>query len=94
VDDAEYKDGVAGLGTEVTLESDDEMTTWWILGEGEQHHGDHVVSFQAPVGRALVGRTIGDEVELGEGELRRRYRVVSVERRLPPAENAPSETPA
>jgi transcription elongation factor GreA len=94
VDDAEYKDGVVGLGTEVTLESDEELTTWWILGEGEQHHGDHVVSFQAPVGRALVGRSIGDEVELGEGERRRRYRVVSVERRLPPAENAASESPA
>ena len=94
VDDAEYKDGVAGLGTEVTLESDDEVTTYWILGEGEHHHGEHVVSFQAPVGRALVGRSIGDEVELGEGEQRRRYRVVSVERRLPPAESAPSAAPA
>ncbi|TMQ58625.1 MAG: hypothetical protein E6K72_02395 [Candidatus Eisenbacteria bacterium] len=94
VDDAEYKDGVVGLGTEVTLESDDELTTWWILGEDEQHHGDHVVSFQAPVGRALLGLSIGDEVELGDGERRRRYRVVSVERRLPPAESAASETPA
>src|SRR5207249_5567293 len=76
VDDVEYKDGVVGLGTEVTLESDDEVATWWILGEGEQHHGDHVVSFQAPVGRALLGLSIGDEVELGDGERRRRYRVV------------------
>jgi len=94
VDDAEYKDGVVGLGTEVTLESEDDVTTWWILGEDEQHHGDHVVSFQAPVGRALVGLAIGDEVELGEGERRRRYRVVSVERRLPPAESAANEAPA
>jgi len=91
VDDAEYKDGVVGLGTEVTLEGEAEVTTWWILGEGEHHHGDHVVSFQAPVGRSLVGRSIGDEVELGEGEGRRRYRVVSVERKLPPAESATRE---
>ena len=91
VDDAEYKDGVVGLGTEVTLEADDEVTAYWILGEGEHHHGDHVVSFQAPVGRALVGRTIGDQVELGEGESRRRYRVVSVERKLPPAESPTPE---
>jgi transcription elongation GreA/GreB family factor len=33
-----------------------------------------------------MGRSIGDEVELGEGEQRRRYRVVSVERKLPPSE--------
>jgi transcription elongation factor GreA len=86
VDEAEFKDGIVGLGAEVTLESDDEVTTYWILGEGEHHHGDHVISFQSAVGRALMGLGIGDETELGEGERRRRYRVISVERRLPPAE--------
>jgi transcription elongation factor GreA len=84
VEDMEYKDGVVGVGTEVTLEAEGEVASYWILGEGEQHLGDHVISFRTPVGRALAGRAIGDEVELGEGERRRRMRVVSVERRLPP----------
>jgi len=92
VDEAEYKDGVVGLGSEVALESDDEVTTFWILGEGEQHHGDHVISFQSPVGRALMGLGIGDEAELGEAEHRRRYRVVSIERRLPPVEGTDAVT--
>jgi transcription elongation factor GreA len=83
VEDAEFKDGIVGLGSEVTLESDDAVTSFWILGEGEQHHGENVVSFQAPVGRALVGRQIGDEIELGEAGNKRRWRVVSIERRLP-----------
>lgn len=83
VEDASVQDGVAGLGTEVVLESADEMTTYWILGEGEQHLGEHVVSFQAPIGKALVGKGIGDEVEIGETP--KRYRIVSVERKLPPA---------
>jgi transcription elongation factor GreA len=87
VDDVELRDGVVGPGTEVVLESDRDITTYWILGEDEHHHGAHVVSFQAPVGRALVGRAIGDEVTLEE----RRYRIVSVERKLPPAEET---TPA
>jgi transcription elongation factor GreA len=91
VDDVEHKDGIVGLGTEVVLESDEDVVTFWILGEEEHHHGERVISFQAPVGRALVGRTIGDEVEIGEGAQRRRYRVVSVERKLPPSESpAPS----
>jgi transcription elongation factor GreA len=88
VEDAELKDGVAGLGTEVVLESDREVTTYWILGEDEHHHGTHVVSFQAPVGRALMGKAIGDEVVIGD----RSFRVVSVERKLPP--NATHEQPA
>ncbi len=87
VDDVEYHDGVAGLGTEVVLEGgDQELRTFWILGEDEHHHGENVVSFQAPVGRALMGRAIGDELELGEGAERRRWRIVSVERRLPLSE--------
>ena len=91
VDDMEHKDGVVGLGTEVVLESDTDVQTWWILGDSEHHHGSHVVSFQAPVGRALMGHAIGDEVELGEGDLRRTYRIVSVERRLPPKESEAAE---
>lgn len=83
VEDASVQDGVVGLGTEVVLESDDEMTTYWILGEGEQHLGEHVVSFQAPIGKTLVGKGIGDEVSLGE--VPKRYRIVSVERKLPPS---------
>uniref|UniRef100_A0A832ML25 Transcription elongation factor GreA n=1 Tax=Eiseniibacteriota bacterium TaxID=2212470 RepID=A0A832ML25_UNCEI len=88
VEDMDWKDGVVGVGTEVTLESDDEVTSYWILGEGEHHLGDHVISFRTPVGRALMGRGIGDEVELGEGERRRRYRVVTIDRKLPPHSGA------
>jgi transcription elongation factor GreA len=94
VDDIEHKDGIVGLGAEVVLEGDSEVVTYWVLGEEEHHHGEHVVSFQAPVGRALMGRSIGDEIELGDTEQRRRFRIVSIERKLPPAEStaAPSST--
>jgi len=39
-----------------------------------------------------MGRAIGDDVELGEGPQRRRYRIVSIERRLP-ASAAPAGSP-
>lgn len=90
VDDLAHKDGIVGLGTEVVLESEQDMVTYWVLGDDEHHHGEHVVSHQAPVGRTLMGRTIGDDLVLGEGDQRRTYRVVSVERKLPPRE--PSAT--
>jgi transcription elongation factor GreA len=88
VDDATITDGVVGLGTEVVLEGEREMMTYWVLGEGEQHHGDHVISFQSAVGRVLMGHAIGDEIELSleaDGNSRR-YRIVSVEKKLPPEE--------
>ncbi|HEV2104383.1 MAG TPA: GreA/GreB family elongation factor [Candidatus Eisenbacteria bacterium] len=85
VEDAEFRDGVIGLGTEVVLASGEERVSYWILGDGEQHLGANVISHQAPIGRALVGHGVGEELELGEGDARRRWRVLSVERKLPPA---------
>jgi transcription elongation factor GreA len=93
VEEAELKDGIVGLGTEVVLESEHAMTTYWILGEGEHHHGEQVISFQTPVARVLMGKAIGDEVEIDIDGARRRYRVVSVERKLPP-HDAGAETVA
>ncbi len=83
VEDAEYREGIVGLGTEVALASGDERTSYWILGDGEQHLGANVISFQAPIGKSLVGKTVGDEVEIGEGG--KRWRVESVVRKLPRA---------
>ncbi|MBI1796430.1 MAG: GreA/GreB family elongation factor, partial [Candidatus Eisenbacteria bacterium] len=88
VEEADLKDGIVGLGTEVVLESDAEISTYWILGEGEHHLGEHVISFQTPVARALIGHAIGDEVEIESDGGTRRYRVVSVERKLPPQPEA------
>jgi transcription elongation factor GreA len=87
VEDVEFRDGIVGLGSEVTLEANGKTVTYWVLGEGEHHLGDNVLSFQAPVGRALMGRAVGDEVEVGEGKERRRYLVVSVQRKIPASES-------
>ena len=81
VEESDYREGVVGLGTEVELVSGDERTSYWILGDGEQHLGANVISFQAPIGRALVGHAVGDDVALGEGG--RSWRIERVARRLP-----------
>ncbi len=90
VEDAEYHEGVAGLGTEVVLESESETMSYWILGDGEHHLGDHVISHQTPIAKAILGHGVGDALELGDGEQRRTWRVRSIKRRLPPAETPSS----
>ncbi len=93
VEDTDFVKGIAGLGTEVTLVSEDDNVSYWILGDGEHHLGENVISHQAAIARSLVGRAIGDAVELGEGEARRVWRIESVDRKLPPApEGAPSNS--
>jgi transcription elongation factor GreA len=77
--------GVAGPGTEVTIE--DAQTgareALWILGEGDDLHGEHVISYMAPLGKLLAGRREGDEVAIARGGAERRYRVASVVVRVP-----------
>jgi len=90
VEDAEFREGIAGLGTEVVLESGTDTTSYWILGDGEHHLGTHVISHQTPIAKAILGRGIGDSLDLGEGDTPRTWRVRSVTRRLPPAETPSS----
>ena len=84
VEDADFRDGVAGLGTEVVLDGNGETRSYWILGDGEHHLGDHVISHQTPIAKAIVGRSVGDAVELVENEQKRAWTIRSVTRRLPP----------
>lgn len=84
VEDADFKDGVAGLGTEVVLVDGGETRSYWILGDGEHHLGDHVISHQTPIAKAIVGRSVGDAVQLVEQEQKRTWTLQSVTRRLPP----------
>ena len=90
VEDAEFREGVAGLGTEVVLESGPETMSYWILGDGEHHLGAHVISHMTPIAKAILGHGIGDSLELGDGDERKTWRVRSVTRRLPPAETPSS----
>jgi transcription elongation factor GreA len=91
VEDAEYRDGIAGLGTEVLLVSDEDSISYWILGDGEHHLGENVISHQAAIAKAILGHRVGEAVALGEGDARREWRIESIARKLPPA---PESTPA
>jgi transcription elongation factor GreA len=50
-----------GLGSKVTLRSDDgEEETWILVSPQEANSLDGTISTQSPVGEALVGRRVGD----------------------------------
>jgi transcription elongation factor GreA len=50
-----------GLGSKVTLRSDDgEEETWILVSPQEANTLDGTISTQSPVGEALIGRRVGD----------------------------------
>jgi transcription elongation factor GreA len=84
IDDLEFADDVIGLGAEVTLEFEGgETRTMWLLGDGDDIHGPEVVSYRAPLGRALQAGRLGETVEIPTGEAMVSAIVRSIRHRLP-----------
>jgi transcription elongation factor GreA len=71
------RDGV-GLGSRVRFEADGHAGELTIVGSTEADPGQGRVSAASPVGRALMGRRAGDEVEVVTPSRRLHYRIVEV----------------
>jgi len=89
--------GEVGPGSYVVVRRLDgpgaDTRAFWLLGEGDSRFGPEVVSCSAPIGRALLGRSVGDEVRLDLADGPLRVQVLSSEVRIPRDEPAPSTAP-
>ena len=53
------------FGATVTLlDEDDKPLKWQIVGQTEADAKNGRISYDSPIGRALIGRTLEDEVEV------------------------------
>jgi transcription elongation factor GreA len=66
-----------GIGSKVTLESDGEKDEYHIVASVEADPMMGKISNESPVGKALLGKKVGDEVEVVTN-IKAKYRVVSV----------------
>ncbi len=68
-----------GLGSVVTVEEDDGTeATYTIVGASESNPSAGRISSSSPVGRALVGHDVGDDIEVATPAGSLRYRVVAI----------------
>jgi len=72
------EDGVIRLGSVVTVCLGDKEYTWKILGEREVRPGSGQISYHSPVGNALLGHKVGDDVEVRLAERTVTYSIVAV----------------
>jgi transcription elongation GreA/GreB family factor len=56
--------GLIELGSTVTLESENKLTTFQILGSYETNPGMGTISHESPLGSALMYKKVGDEVSI------------------------------
>ena len=77
-------EGEVGFGTWVTVEDDEgHQATWRIVGPDEADARRGSVSALSPVGRALVGRGVGENVEVERPGGAREYTILQVRRNRP-----------
>ena len=77
--DAPDSGGRVGLGSQVTVEAEDETITYTIVGASESDPKGGRISSSSPVGRALVGRDVGDVVLVRTPAGEREYRIVAID---------------
>jgi transcription elongation factor GreA len=67
-----------GLGSKVTVEIEGETIDYTIVGASESDPSAGRISSSSPVGRALVGRDIGDVIAVATPAGSREYRIIAI----------------
>jgi len=76
--DAAGSAGVVAVGSTVVVESDGEQQTYVVVGSTEADPAAGRISYGSPVGRALLGRHVGDEVTAQLPSRSLTYRILEV----------------
>jgi transcription elongation factor GreA len=76
--DAPLEGARVGLGSRVTVEVEGETLSYTIVGASESDPTAGRISSSSPVGRALVGRDVGDEIIIRTPAGERHYRIVEL----------------
>ena len=56
--------GVIGIGCKVTVATDGQMHTFHVVGEWEANPAEKKISHDSPLGKALIGKKVGEKVEV------------------------------
>ena len=68
------------FGSWVLVEDDEgEVARYRLVGPDESEPGDGLISMDSPVGRALMGRSVDDEVEVRRPKGTTSYRIVEIQ---------------
>lgn len=70
---------VVGLGAKVTLHVGGKQHVYTVVGEFEADPGEQKISDQSPLGKALMGKVIGDKIEVEAPAGKVTYTVVSID---------------
>lgn len=72
------KSGVIDLGSHVKLETQQSIVNYSIVGVEEVNFSENKISHESPLGKALIGRSAGDIIEIEAPMGTVKYKVIEV----------------
>ena len=70
--------GIAGLGSIVTIESSGKEATYQILGSEESKPERGIISHNSPIGKALLGKRVGEEMIVKIKNKEIKYKIIKI----------------
>ncbi|OGM08736.1 transcription elongation factor GreA [Candidatus Woesebacteria bacterium RBG_16_36_11] len=67
------------VGTKVTLKVDGEKQIYFVVGDWEADPKEKKISHTSPLGKALVGKKIGEKIEVEAPAGKLKYEILSIE---------------
>jgi transcription elongation GreA/GreB family factor len=78
----EIKTNAVSVGTMITLNSIDADKTekFTVLGPWESEPSKKVISYTSPIGETLLNKSVGDIIEIGSKNNKKKYRILKIEK--------------
>lgn len=66
------------IGCAVVIKSAGQNRTFKLMGKGEGNPSEGEISSDSPIGRAIMGRSIGEEVDVPAPSGKKRYKIIKI----------------
>ncbi len=70
---------IVSLGSKVTVTINGKKQVYAVVGEWEADPENHKISHESPIGKALIGKSVGEKIEVDAPAGKILYTIVSVE---------------
>lgn len=76
--DGNHKTQAVDLGSQVVVKIGDKKETFTVVGEWEADPVEKKISHESPLGKALLGKSVGDQIEVEAPAGKMIYKIVSI----------------
>ena len=74
------EESVAGFGKEITLKNDQSTLTFILVGQYESDVSENKFSLESPIGQAVLGKRVRDEVTVVSPKGKTKYKIESIKK--------------